>query len=54
MENNVLKGYGQLERMEHGRRPKGIMTWSAGGRRRRRRPEVKWEMEVERVMWKGN
>jgi hypothetical protein len=54
MENNVLKWYGELEWMEYGRWPKQIMTWSVGGRRRQGRPKVKWEKEVERVMWQGN
>jgi hypothetical protein len=41
--------------MEDNRWPKRIMTWSPGGRRRRRgRPEMKWEREVERVMKQKN
>jgi V8-like Glu-specific endopeptidase len=39
---------------EDNRWPKRIMTWSPGGRRRRGRPEVKWEKEVERVMKQKN
>jgi hypothetical protein len=30
------------------------MTWSPEGRRRRGRPEMKWEREVERVMKQKN
>ena len=41
-------------RNDGNRWPKRIMTWSPGGRRRRRRPEVKWEKEVERVMKQRN
>ena len=49
----MLKLYGPLERMEHGRWPKGIMTWSAGGRRRRGRLESKWEKEVNGLCGRG-
>jgi hypothetical protein len=42
--------YGRVVCMEDNRRPKRIMTWSPGGRRRCRRLEVKWEKEVEKVM----
>jgi hypothetical protein len=34
--------------------PKRIMTWSPEGRRRRGRPEMKWEREVERVVKQNN
>jgi hypothetical protein len=40
MENNMLKWYGHVLRMEDNRWPKRIMTWSPEGRRR---PEMKWE-----------
>jgi hypothetical protein len=30
------------------------MTWSPEGRRRRGRPEIKWEREVETVMKQKN
>jgi hypothetical protein len=41
--------------MEDNRRHKRIMACSPEGRRRRRgRPEVKWEKEVERVMNQRN
>jgi hypothetical protein len=57
MENNMLKWYGHVLRMEDNGEPKRIMTWSPEGRRRRRirgRPEMKWEREVERVMKQKN
>jgi hypothetical protein len=42
-------------RSMHGHRcPKGIMTWSPEERRGGRRPEAKWEKEVERVMKERN
>jgi len=47
MENNKLKWYGHVVFMEGHRRTKGIMTWSPEGRRGGRRPEAKWEKEVE-------
>jgi hypothetical protein len=41
--------------MENNRWPKRIMIWSPEGRRRRRgRPEMKWERKVERVMKQKN
>jgi hypothetical protein len=39
---------------EDNRWPKRIMTWSPEGRRRRRRPKVKWKKEVERVTMERN
>jgi hypothetical protein len=50
MENNMLKWYRHLLRIEDNGWPKRIMTWSPEGRRKRGRPEMKWEREVERVM----
>jgi hypothetical protein len=52
MENNTLKWYGHVLRMEDNRWPKRIMTWSLEGRRGR--PEMRWEREVERVMKQKN
>ena len=52
MENNMLKWYGHVVRMEDSRWPKIIMYWALGGRRGR--PEVKWGKEIERVMKQGN
>jgi hypothetical protein len=55
MENNMLKWYGHVLRMEDNAWPKRIMTWSPEERRKRRgRPEMKWEREVERVMKQKN
>ena len=54
MENNVLKWYGHVLRMGDKRWPKRILTWSPEGRKRRERPEKKWEKEVERVMKQKN
>ena len=54
MESNVLKWCGHVVRMEDSRWPKIIMHWSLGGRRARRRPEVKWGKVTERVMKQGN
>jgi hypothetical protein len=45
MKSNMLKWYGHVVCMEGHRWPKVIMTWSPEGRR----PEEKWEKEVERV-----
>jgi len=50
----MLKFYEHVVCMEDNRWPKLLMTWSLGGRRRRRQPEVKWEEEVERVMKQRN
>jgi len=50
MQNNVLKWYGHVVRMDDNRWPKRLMTWLPEGRRRRGRPEAKWEEEVGRVM----
>jgi len=50
----MLKWYVHVVRIEDNRWPKRIMTWSPEGRRRRGRPEVKWEKEVERVMKQMN
>ena len=50
MENNVLKWYGHVVRMEDKRWSKRIMAWSREGRRGRGQPEIKWEKEVERVI----
>jgi len=51
MENNMLKWYGHVVRMEDNRWSRQIVTWSPGGRKWRRRPEV--EKEVERGLWSG-
>ena len=40
MENDVLKWYGHVIRMEDDRWSKRIVTWSPGGRKWRRRPEL--------------
>jgi hypothetical protein len=53
MENNILKWYEHVLCMEDNRWPKRIMTWSLDGRRRGR-PRMKWEREVERVMKQKN
>jgi hypothetical protein len=53
MENNMLNWFGHILRMEDNRWPKRIMTWSQEGRRRERH-EMKWEMEVERMMRQKN
>jgi hypothetical protein len=54
LDKNMLKWYGHVVRMEDNRWPKRIMTWSPEERRRRGRPEVKWEKEVERVTKQRN
>jgi len=54
LENSMLKLCGHVVRMEDNRWPKRIMTCSPEGRRRRGRPEVKWEKEVERVVKQSN
>jgi hypothetical protein len=54
MENNMLKWYGHVLRMEDNTWPKRIMTWSLEGRRRGGRPEMKWERKMERVMKQKN
>jgi hypothetical protein len=46
MESNMLKWYGHVLRMEDNIWPKRIMTGSPEGKRRGR-PEMKWEREVE-------
>jgi hypothetical protein len=50
LENNLLKWYGHVVRMDYITWRKRIMTWSPEGRRRRGRPDVKWEKKVESVM----
>jgi hypothetical protein len=54
MENNTLKWYVHVLRMEDNRWPKRIMTWSPEGRRMRGRPKMKCEREVERAMKQKN
>jgi len=54
MENNILKWYGHVVRMENNRCRKRIVMLSAGGRWRGGWPAVKWEMEVMRVMKQKN
>jgi hypothetical protein len=54
LDNVMLKYYGQVIRMEDKRWPKRIKTRSPEGRRRRGRPEVKQEKEVERLMKQRN
>ena len=46
----MLKAYGHVACMEDNRWPMRITTWSPEGKRRRGRPEVWWETEVERIM----
>jgi hypothetical protein len=46
----MLNWYGHVVCMEDNRWPKRITTWRPEGRRRRGRPEVKWDKNVERVM----
>ena len=50
MENKILKWYAHVLRMGDNRRPTRMLTWSPEGRKRRGRPETKWQREVERVM----
>jgi len=50
MENNMLKCYGNVLRVGDNRWSERILTWSPEGRKRRGRPEMKWEREVERAM----
>jgi hypothetical protein len=50
----MLKCYGHVVRMGDNRWPIRIMIWSPEGRRRRGRPEVKWEKEVERAVKQRN
>jgi hypothetical protein len=52
MENNMLKWYGNVLRVEDNRWPKRIMTWLS--EERRGRPKMKWEREVERAMKQTN
>jgi hypothetical protein len=54
IENNMLKWGGNVVRMEDNRWPKWTMTWLPAGRRRRGRPEVRWEKEVKRFMKQSN
>lgn len=51
MENSMLKWYRHVACMEDHRWPKDIMTRSS---EERRRPEAKWEKEVEQVMKERN
>jgi len=53
-ENNLLKWYGHVVRMDYKIWRKRIMTWSPEARRQRGRPDVKWEKEVESVMTQRN
>jgi hypothetical protein len=52
LDNNMLKWYGYILRMEDKRWPENneLVT----GRRRRGRPEVEWEKESERVRKQRN
>jgi len=54
LDNNKLKWYGHVVRMEDKRCPKRIKTWPPEGRRRQGRPEVKWKKEVARVIKQRN
>jgi hypothetical protein len=54
LKNNVLKFYEHVICMEDSRWPKRLMTWSLGGRRGRRQPEVKCDEETEKVMKQRN
>ena len=51
---NLLKWYGYILRVGDNRRPMRILTWSAEGRKRRGRPDMTWEREVERVIKQTN
>jgi hypothetical protein len=46
----MLKCYGHILRVGDNRWPKRILNWLPEGRKRRGRPEMKWEREVERAM----
>jgi hypothetical protein len=46
----MLKWYRHLLRMEDNKWLKRITTWRKEGRRRRGRPKVKWDKEIERVI----
>jgi len=50
MDNNMLKRYGYMVRLDDNRWSKRVMTLSPGGKWRRGRLEVMWEKEVESVM----
>jgi len=52
--NNLLKCYRYILRVGDNRRPTRILTWSVEGRKRRGRPQMKWEREVERVLKQTN
>jgi hypothetical protein len=52
MENNSLRWYGHVLRMEDNGWSKRIMTWSP--EERRRRPKMNWERKVEKVMKQKN
>jgi hypothetical protein len=48
----LAEWYGHVARMDYKIWRKRIMTWSLEGRRRRGRPDVKWEKKVGSVMKK--
>ena len=51
MENNALKCYGHVVRMEDKKWPKQIMTFSP---REYNNHDLKWDKEMERVMKQSN
>jgi hypothetical protein len=46
----VLKWYGRVLGVGDNRRLTPLFYWSQEGRKRRGRPEMMWEREVEKVM----
>jgi lysozyme family protein len=54
LENNMLKWYGHVVRIDDKIWGNRILTRSPEGRRRRGRPEVKWEKKIESVMKQRN
>ena len=54
MANNMLQCYEHVLSIGDNRWPKRIMHLSPEGRKRRGRPETKWEKEVKRVMKQKN
>jgi len=50
----MFKWYGSVPRISDNRRRKKILTWSPVKKKRRKRPENRWEMEARRVMKQKN
>ena len=50
----MLKLYANVLCMGGNTWPNQILTWSAEGRKRRERPEIKWEREVKTVIKQNN